>query len=76
MFKNVLGNLQEDDIVLEVLFFKLLSANTQDDEALPLVLIDHWSLSGERDLIRADGEGIEHLIEVFPSEESVQRLFV
>lgn len=33
MLENVLGDFQEDDIVLEVLLFELVSADTQDDEA-------------------------------------------
>lgn len=41
---------------------------------LPLVLIDDWGFGGKGDLIRADGEGIEDLVEVLPPEESVERL--
>lgn len=33
MLKHILGHLQKDDIVLEVLLFELLGPNTEDDEA-------------------------------------------
>jgi hypothetical protein len=33
VFKNILGDLQEDDIVLEVLFLEFVSPNSKDDEA-------------------------------------------
>jgi hypothetical protein len=33
VFKNVFGDFQEDDIILEVLLVKLVRADTQDDEA-------------------------------------------
>jgi hypothetical protein len=33
VLQDVLGNLQEDDVVLEVLFIEFLSSNSKDDEA-------------------------------------------
>jgi hypothetical protein len=33
MLQNVLGDLQEDDVVLEVLLFQFVGADAQDDEA-------------------------------------------
>ena len=33
VFEDVLGDLQEDDVVLEVLFLEFLAADSQDDEA-------------------------------------------
>jgi hypothetical protein len=44
VFKNVFGDFQEDDIILEVLLVKLVRADTQDDEALALILVDDRSL--------------------------------
>ena len=33
MLQHIFSHLEEDDIVLEVLFFELLGPNTEDDEA-------------------------------------------
>jgi len=76
MFEDVLGDLQEDDIVLEVLLFEFVGPNSKDYEALSLVFVDNGRLGGEGDLISSDREGIQHLVEVVPSQEPIQGLFV
>lgn len=41
---------------------------------LSLVLVDNGGLGGEGDLVSSDGEGIQHLVEVVPSQEPIQGL--
>jgi hypothetical protein len=39
MLQDILGDLDEDDVILEVLFVELLGSDSEDDEALIDALI-------------------------------------
>lgn len=75
MFEDILGDLNEDDVVLHGFLLEFLAADSQDDVAFSFVLVDGGGFGGERELVGACGEGVEALVEVVGPEEARQFFF-